>query len=169
MHYGKSWPIIAFALLLGVLAARERGYGAMQDLELIVDGQPVALNPAARLNGADPWVPVHALGPVIGAEAKKINGQLALCKGDLCVPLASDKTENGDVYVTIADVAEPFGLGWQVKDQTLRLSLGRQTAVGLGIGQRPPGFTLPDLRTGKPVSLANYAGGKTVFYMWASW
>ena len=41
--------------------------------------------------------------------------------------------------------------------------------MGLGIGDRPPGFTLPDLHAGDPISLEDYLGKKAVFYVWASW
>ena len=43
------------------------------------------------------------------------------------------------------------------------------TAGGLGIGQVPPAFTLPDLYTGELVSLGDFHGKKTAFFMWASW
>ena len=43
------------------------------------------------------------------------------------------------------------------------------TAVGLGIGHTPPAFTLPDLYSGELISLSDFRGKKTVFFMWASW
>ena len=43
------------------------------------------------------------------------------------------------------------------------------TAVGLGIGHAPPVFTLPDLYSGELVSLSDFRGKKTAFFMWASW
>lgn len=43
------------------------------------------------------------------------------------------------------------------------------TAVGLGIGHAPPAFTLPDLYSGELVSLSDFRGKKTAFFMWASW
>lgn len=47
--------------------------------------------------------------------------------------------------------------------------LPNDTAVGLGIGHAPPAFTLPDLFTGEQVSLSDFRGKKTAFFMWASW
>jgi hypothetical protein len=41
--------------------------------------------------------------------------------------------------------------------------------IGLGIGHAPPSFTLPDLYTGELISLSDFRGKKTVFFMWASW
>ncbi len=41
--------------------------------------------------------------------------------------------------------------------------------IGLGIGQVPPAFTLPDLYTGEPISLSDFRGKKTAVFMWASW
>jgi len=169
MSLNKHWKIITVAFFVGILAVKERGYGAMQDIEVILDDQPVALKPAVRLNGNDVWVPARALSEVIGAEVKKVNGQWALCKGDLCILLAADKSEDGDVFIELADVAEPLGLNWEIEAQTLHLTWGQAVEAGLGIGQRPPEFTLPDLYTGEPVSLSAYRGKKTVFYMWASW
>lgn len=43
------------------------------------------------------------------------------------------------------------------------------TAIGLGIGQAPPAFTLPDLFTGEMISSGDFLGKKTAFFMWASW
>ena len=41
--------------------------------------------------------------------------------------------------------------------------------IGLGIGQVPPAFILPDLYSGEQVSLSDFLGKKTAFFMWASW
>ena len=40
--------------------------------------------------------------------------------------------------------------------------------VGLSIGHAPA-FILPDLYTGELVSLSDFRGQKTAFFMWASW
>ena len=37
------------------------------------------------------------------------------------------------------------------------------------IGQRHPNFTLPDIRTGKPVSLSDFHGKKVLLLHFASW
>ena len=169
MRLGLRRQIIAVVLTVGILAVKERECAAMQDMEVILDGRPIVLNPAVRLDGDDVWVPAQALGEVIGAEAKEVNGQLALCKGDLCLPLTADECVDGDVYIALEDVAEPLGLSWQIEAQTLRLTRGGAVDTGLGIGKWPPEFTLPDLYSGEPVSLSSYRGKKAVFYMWASW
>lgn len=41
--------------------------------------------------------------------------------------------------------------------------------VGLSIGHAPPAFTLPDLYSGEMISLSDFLGKKTAFFMWASW
>lgn len=41
--------------------------------------------------------------------------------------------------------------------------------VGLSIGHAPPAFILPDLYSGEQVSLSDFLGKKTAFFMWASW
>ena len=43
------------------------------------------------------------------------------------------------------------------------------SANGLGFGETPPAFTLPDLYTGDPIASSDFLGRKVVFYMWASW
>ena len=40
---------------------------------------------------------------------------------------------------------------------------------GQAAAMAPPGFTLPDLYTGEPVSAEDFRGKKAIFYMWASW
>ena len=37
------------------------------------------------------------------------------------------------------------------------------------VGQRHPDFTLPDLATGKPVSLSDFRGKKVLLIQFASW
>jgi len=37
------------------------------------------------------------------------------------------------------------------------------------VGQRHPDFTLPDIRTGKPVSLSEFRGKKVLLIQFASW
>ena len=39
----------------------------------------------------------------------------------------------------------------------------------LKIGQRHPNFTLPDIRTGRPVSLSDFHGKKVLLLHFASW
>jgi peroxiredoxin len=37
------------------------------------------------------------------------------------------------------------------------------------VGERHPAFTLPDIRTGKPVALADFRGKKVLLIQFASW
>ena len=146
----------------------------MQVLELFVDGRPTSLEPEVRLDQGQVLVPVHAFSEVMGAEVKSVGGgeELAICKGDLCVPLGATVITvivDGAMYALLSDLAAPLGLSWEVEGEVLRVQGGREEEIGLGIGKEPPGFTLPDLFTGAPVSLHDYRGKKAIFYMWASW
>ena len=143
----------------------------MQVLELFVDGRPTSLELEVRLDQGRVLAPVRAFSEVVGAEVKSVGGgeELAICKGDLCVPLSATTTVDGVVYARLSDLAAPLGLSWEVEGEVLRVSGGREEEIGLGIGKEPPGFTLPDLFTGAPVSMHDYRGKKAIFYMWASW
>lgn len=70
--------------------------------------------------------------------------------------------------------AGPAGLGWtyDAAEKVLRIFTGmgsRSSEVGLGIGDLAPDFTLPDLYTGNLISLSDFRGQRTAFFMWASW
>ena len=82
-----------------------------------------------------------------------------------------DTLENaGTVYVDIDNLADPLGLLWSVDANFLKVRQSMDTFTsGLGIGQRPPAFELPDMVTGEPVAIHDFAGKKAIFYMWASW
>ncbi len=159
-------------LFIGSLVSAEETH-TMQKLELTLNGRPVALDPGPRFIDDVVVVPLHALTAILGAEAKRLEeaGPLAVCKGDLCIPLDGEvmTTVDGTLYAPLAAFIGPLGYQWQVKGEVVSLVEAKETGRGLGIGDRPPGFTLPDLYTGKPVSLGDYLGKKAVFYMWASW
>ena len=148
---------------------------SMQKLELTLNGRPVALDPGPRLDNGVVTVPLHGFTGILGAEAKRLEaeGPLVVCKGDLCIPL-DEETElttaaEGTLFALLSAFIEPLGYRWEVRGSVLALSDVIEAEGGLGIGDRPPGFTLPDLYSGKPVSLGDHLGKKTVFYMWASW
>ncbi|OGG46438.1 MAG: hypothetical protein A3F84_15355 [Candidatus Handelsmanbacteria bacterium RIFCSPLOWO2_12_FULL_64_10] len=145
----------------------------MRVLKLYLDGRPAPLTPAPRLENGEVLIPLHTFCEAVGAEAKALDGggQLAVCKGDLCIPLKQAETVSidGVVYAPLTAFGEPLGLRWQAEGDSLRVTSGAGDRTGLGIGERPPDFTLPDLYTGEPVSVSDYRGRKAVFYMWASW
>lgn len=144
-------------------------------LKLYIDSELASLTPAPRLKNGETLVPLYAFSKAVGAEVKtlKDSGKLAVCKGDLCIPLddssANTVSIDGVIYAPLAAFAGPLGLRWQMEDDTLRVTFSSTEHTGLGIGDRPPDFTLPDLYTGELVSLRDYRGRKTVFFMWASW
>lgn len=92
-----------------------------------------------------------------------------MCRGDLCIALdASDLRMQGP-YLALAAIAEPLQLSWKLDGQNLKVGGDNRSEPGIGLGQAPPAFSLPDLYTGELVSSTSFAGRKTFFYMWASW
>ena len=145
-------------------------------LTLFLNGQQVRLTPAPSFEKGEVFVPISAFSSLIGAEATTDDGgrQVTICKGDICIPLevreGGTSTREGTTYAPLSAIGDPLGLSWEVEGEALRLTTDEAGAPsGLGIGDSPPGFTLPDLHTGVPVSLGDYLGRKVVFYMWASW
>ncbi len=163
---------IFLILFCGTIPAAGREVLTMQSLELFLDGQPVSLNPAVKLADGQVLVPLEAFGQFLGAEVKELNGgQLAVCRGDLCIPLLEEETATLDetIYAPLAGMGEALGLSWSLEGKVLRVSATFEEPVGLGIGQVPPAFTLPDLYTNESVASGSFRGKKTVYYMWASW
>ena len=144
-------------------------------LKLYIDNRLVSLVPEPRLKNGDALVPLHAFSKTVGAEVKTIDdsGGLTICKGDICIPIDVSNTNivsiNDVIYAPLATFAESLGLRWQMKDDALWVISSDVDHIGLSIGDRPPDFTLPDLYTEESVSLKDYYGKKTVFFMWASW
>ena len=143
----------------------------MQLLEMQLDGRSFELQPPARLEGEVLWVPGEVFGQAIGAECKQVDGQWAMCRGDLCIPLDAlqMKDLHDGLFVRLDAFAEPLDLRWSVEHGLLSVSHGQRGDGGLGVGQTPPAFELPDLFSGELVSSASFRGKKTFFYMWASW
>ena len=145
------------------------------ELKCQLNGEILTLDPSPVTNGKSVLVPLHAFCAAVGAEAKHVDGgPLAVCRDDLCIPLEGSGetlTQNiGDVlYAPLEAFGGPLGLTWSVSGSLLSVDADARSEVGLGVGDSPPAFTLPDLYSGEPVSVADYRGRKTVFYMWASW
>ena len=147
----------------------------MAVLETYLNGRSTALDPAARLGTAGVLVPLQAFCTLVGAEAKTLeeDGPLAVCRDDLCIPLNATGTDtvsiDGQVFAALDAFGAPLGLQWNVAGGQLQVTSNGVVSAGLGVGNVPPDFVLPDLYTGSPVSSRDYLGKKTVFYMWASW
>ena len=143
----------------------------MQVLALELDNYSLALQPAARQDGEVVWVPADAFARAVAAECKEVDGQWAMCRGDLCILLAASEVQvlHEVRFVRIDACAAPLDLRWSVEGGVLSVLQGRQDESRLGIGQVPPVFELPDLFSGALVSSASFRGRKTFFYMWASW
>lgn len=146
----------------------------MSTLLLSVDGKPSSVQ--ALLQEGAVFVALDAFCQRVNAEAKilEAGGPLAVCREDLCIPLTGSDTQDtvtvdGVLFGRLEAFGEPLGLSWTVANGTLLVVTEQTMSVGLGIGQKPPTFVLPDLYDGAPVAVDDYRGKKTVFYMWASW
>ena len=166
--------LIGIFLTMAVYIVPHSLYGdVMTTLALKLDGSENALT--AQQRNEDILVPLNAFCDLIGAEAKEVDGgMLAVCRDELCIPLnvSSDRdtmTVDDILFGRLGAFGEPLGLTWKVVDGVLSVRAGNRIATGLGIGQIPPDFTLSDLFTGESVSMRDYRGKKTAFYMWASW
>ena len=162
--------LLSLCLLAQADARKEMN---MADLDVSIDGQKTGVS--ATLQGDDVFVALDTFCEAVNAEAKTLEdgGPLAVCRDDLCIPLNVSGTEDtvtveGVLFGRLAAFGDPLGLQWTQSNGSLVVTSG-QTVSGLGIGNTPPSFTLPDLYSGEAVSIADYRGKKTVFYMWASW
>lgn len=162
--------VIGFCFLAQADARKDE---KMAKLRVLIDGNEVGLSATQR--GDEVYVALDDFCKQIDAEAKVLeaNGPLAVCREDLCIPLNVSGTEDtvtvgGVLLGRLAAFGEPLGLTWAQNNGSLVVTSG-QVVAGLGIGNTPPSFTLPDLYSGAPVSVSDYRGKKTVFYMWASW
>lgn len=144
----------------------------MKELELRVDGRTVDLVPPACLANGQLLVPVRSFSQAVGARVEELDGGgLAVCQGELCVPLTGAEMVEveGEMCTRLDDLGEALGLDWQVTGEILRVSGAGREPRGLEIGQPAPDFELADLHTGELVSADDFRGKKAIFYMWASW
>jgi hypothetical protein len=162
--------MVCFFFLVSANAQKDE---EMAMLRVLLDGTEVGLS--ATLRGDEVYVALDDFCKQIDAEAKVLEagGALAVCREDLCIPLNVSDTEDtltvaGVLFGRLTAFADPLGLVWTLNNGALEVTSG-QVVSGLGIGNVPPPFTLPDLYSGAPVSVSDYRGKKTVFYMWASW
>ena len=128
-----------------------------------------------RMDDGRLLLPVDLSAKAIGAEVKSVDGleHPALCQGDLCIPLnvagRIDVREVDGVSFIYADVfEEPMGYRVETREDGVVLAKDTNTS-GIGPGDTPPNFSLPDMRSGNSVSVTDFVGQKVVFYMWASW
>jgi hypothetical protein len=92
-----------------------------------------------------------------------------LCRGDVCIPVPADATDDGTLDVAlVADRAgmplvadEAHGL-WALGPATGGSGRALTTAVA-------PELELPDLRTGELFRLSSLRGQKVLLLAWASW
>jgi hypothetical protein len=191
LRFSRVWRqqifiLIALSLCLSAAYACNKEVAMTNALKLNINRKPVSLTPAPRLKNGEALVPLQTFSKVIGAEVKTIEAgkKFSVCKGDICILLDVSSEDvvsiNDVVYFSLAAFAEPLGLQWRIEDDTLKVispampplnkeGTERSENLGLGIGAHPPDFTLADIYTEDLVSLKDYLGKKTVFFMWASW
>ena len=172
----RQWLTYVTGLMICVCLVNQadaRKDGKMTTLRVLIDGNESDL--IATQKGDDVYVALDHFCEQIDAEAKILEsgGPLAVCREDLCIPLnvsgiEDTMTVDGVLLGRLAAFGDPLGLSWTQNNGSLVVTSG-QVVAGLGIGNVPPSFTLPDLHSGAPVSVSDYRGKKTVFYMWASW
>lgn len=108
--------LISLVLCLGAVPICAQEQPIMQDLTVILDGQPVLLTPGPRLDRDNILVPLYTFAEAVGAEAKTLdnNGPLAVCKEDLCIPLNTGEEVTvsiyGTLYAPLGAFGEPLGL-----------------------------------------------------------
>ena len=143
----------------------------MHQLAFFLNGLALSLNPAPQVQGDQVAVPAEAFCALVGAELKDVDGQLAVCRGQLCVPLNQHqlKEVGQTLFVDLDHLAEPLGLSWDLTAEALRVEQTGAAPIGLGAGSPPPAFALPALAGGPPLGPRSFIGKKAVFYMWASW
>lgn len=162
----------------------------MEKIEMILEGRPQVLSPAAQRDGEQAWVPLECFAPLIGCELKPIaDGRQSLCRQsqgrenqgrenqhaaqeEICIPLEARDTRqiDGALYGRLEAFAEPLSLQWHLCADNL-LQVGQLTGAAspLGIGDLPPQIRLPVDGSSEVVSSNHVRGKPAVFYMWASW
>lgn len=150
----------------------------MQD-DVIIDGEPVRLSPPPVIRNGTLWVPLYPLCQRVGAHVRELGEEgILVCRGDRCAPLTGDDetlTVDGVLFAPLRDIADPLGLSYRPQgDSVFHLDAGGGEVGAYGraapaVGEKAPPFTLPEVRTGKPISLESYRGKKTLIFAWASW
>jgi AhpC/TSA family len=88
------------------------------------------------------------------------------CKGDICVPLPANVTNNGMVNLQV--LADKLGMP-VIHDETANLYAVGPEAGGKALTTaHAPDFSLPDL-DGKLFRFSSLRGKKVVLVAWASW
>ena len=178
MRFLTFGSLILMVLLSCSWGARKEVRG-MEPIVLYVDDEMVGLSPSAVVKNGDVLVPLEAFGGRVGLKIEYLEDpeQVTICRDDLCIPLMVGDATQGAVllsevaFASPSAFAGPAGLGWRydAKEKVLRIFTGGTSETGLDVGDLAPDFTLPDLATGTPISLSDFRGQKTVFFMWASW
>ncbi|MBW2292945.1 MAG: redoxin domain-containing protein [Deltaproteobacteria bacterium] len=93
-----------------------------------------------------------------------------LCKGDVCIPIASRPDLINEHGVDLAALAEVLGRPVVINRDESAASMGSATeAHGTQLaGGVAPDFTLPDL-SGTEHTLSDYRGKKVLLIAYASW
>jgi len=174
-----TFGLLVLMVLLSCSWGVRKEMRGMEPIVLYIDDEEAALSPGAVLKNGDVLVPLEAFGQRVGLKIEYLEDpeQVTICRDDLCIPLMVGDAKQGAVllsevaFASPSAFAGPAGLGWRydAEEKILRIFTAGASEVGLGVGDRAPDFTLPDLSTGTPISLSDFRGQKTAFFMWASW
>jgi len=104
----------------------------MQVLALELDNYSLALQPAARQDDEVVWVPADAFAFAVAAECKEVDGQWAMCRGDLCILLAASEIQvlHEVRFARIDACAAPLDLRRSMEEGFCRFRKGGKTRVG---------------------------------------
>lgn len=137
-------------------------------MTLILCGPSEAVCQTARADGGDLWASAGELEAATGWVVKPEG----LCKGDVCVPVASGKAAPlvRDGVINVAGfwrhlghpvVHDEAGETWVLGSSAVDRAAALQSLEA-------PDFVLPDL-AGHRVALGQYRGTKVLLATWASW
>jgi len=131
---------------------------------LIDESRPVELDGAVQ--GSAIRVPAAAIARALGWELTP----RGLCRGDTCVPVRDPgplvHADGIDVAALARVLDRPLAIDAAERVAVLGASAERRAASLTAI--EAPDFTLPDL-AGRPHSLRDQRGKKTLLVAWASW
>lgn len=114
------------------------------------------------------WLAPETVQDLLGGYARRLDdGRWALCRDELCAPLADGQRNEADGTLALEGLCA--ALDMEVVEADGDWLLRPRSAPGLGVGMRPPGFSLPELDGSAERSPAHFHGRRAVFYMWASW
>lgn len=153
-------PLLVFLLLLGSTVFFIERWQTMPTTAAQVSETPLLVVDEGKL-----WAPLHAAMKAFDVKLEERQGQRVLCREERCALLSPQvlRMRDGVEMVDLFWLAEAFGLAQTPARSALPALDDAPESGGLA-----PDFTLPDLE-GRPRSLSEFRGKKTVVFIWGSW